>query len=178
MPKLKKEKGSTRVRKSELIRNISTIFIENSENAYNFKQISTLLNIKSDSQRVFINQLLYQLVDEDFLTEISKGKFRLNSRGSYITGTIDRHGAKTYLIPEDGGETIFISEQKINTAMRNDKVKAHLYARRKGQEPEGEVVEIIQRAQDTFVGELDVSDNYAFLVVSNRIINNDIFIYL
>ena len=106
MPKLKKEKGSTRVRKSELIRNISTIFIENSENAYNFKQISTLLNIKSDSQRVFINQLLYQLVDEDFLTEISKGKFRLNSRGSYITGTIDRHGAKTYLIPEDGGETI------------------------------------------------------------------------
>ena len=176
MPKLKKEKGSTRVRKSELIRNISTIFIENSENAYNFKQISTLLNIKSDSQRVFINQLLYQLVDEDFLTEISKGKFRLNSRGSYITGTIDRHGAKTYLIPEDGGETIFISEQKINTAMRNDKVKAHLYARRKGQEPEGEVVEIIQRAQDTFVGELDVSDNYAFLVVSNRIINNDIFI--
>jgi len=176
MPKQKKEKGSTRVRKSELVRNISTIFIENSANTYNFKQISTLLNIKSDSQRVFINQLLYQLVDENFLTEISKGKFRLNSRGSYITGTIDRHGAKTYLIPEDGGETIFISEQKINTAMRNDKVKAHLYARRKGQEPEGEVVEIIQRAQDTFVGELDVSDNYAFLVVSNRIINNDIFI--
>ena len=135
-----------------------------------------MLNITSDSQRAFVNQLLYQLAEEDYLKEISRGKFRINSRGGYITGTIDRHGVKTYLIPEDGGEMIFISEQKTNTAMRNDKVKARLYAQRKGQEPEGEVAEIIKRAQDTFVGELDVSENYAFLIISNRIINNDIFI--
>jgi len=176
MSKRNKNSGSTRERKSDLIRNISNIFSENAEKTYNYKQISTLLNITSDSQRAFVNQLLYQLAEEDFLKEISRGKFRINSRGGYITGTIDRHGVKTYLIPEDGGEMIFISEQKTNTAMRNDVVKARLYAQRKGQEPEGEVVEIIKRAQDTFVGELDVSDNYAFLIISNRIINNDIFI--
>ena len=176
MSKRNKNTGSTRERKSDLIRNISNIFSDNAEKTYNYKQISTLLNITSDSQRAFVNQLLYQLADEDYLKEISRGKFRINSRGGYITGTIDRHGVKTYLIPEDGGEMIFISEQKTNTAMRNDKVKARLYAQRKGQEPEGEVAEIIKRAQDTFVGELDVSENYAFLIISNRIINNDIFI--
>lgn len=176
MSKPKKQSGSTRIRKSELLQNISRIFIENTDKIYNYKQISTLLNISSESQRVFINQLLSQLADEGFLSKISIDKYKLNSRGSIITGTIDRHGAKTYLVPDDGGEMIFISEQKSNTAMRRDNVKAHLYARRKGQEPEGEVIEIIKRAQDTFVGELDVSENYAFLIISNRIINNDIFI--
>jgi ribonuclease R len=135
-----------------------------------------MLNIKSESQRAFINQLLYELSDEDFLVEISRGKFKVNSRGGYIEGTIDRQGVKSFLIPDDGGEPVFIPERKTNHALLNDKVKVFLYAHRKGQQPEGEVVEITKRAKDTFVGILDVSDNYAFLIVDNRIMTNDIFI--
>lgn len=171
-----KENGSTRVRKSELIRNIINIFNENAEKTYNYKQISTLLNIKSESQRVFINQLLYELLDEDFLTEISRGKFKVNSRGGYIEGIIDRQGVKTFLLPDDGGEPVFIPERKTNHALLNDRVKVFLYARRKGQMPEGEVVEVIKRAKDTFVGILEVSENFAFLISDNRVMTNDVFI--
>lgn len=174
--KRKKQGGSTRVRKSELIRNIVNIFNENPEKTFNYKQISTLTDIKAESQRVFVNELLYQLWDEDFLVEISRGKFKLNSRGGYITGTIDRQGVKTYLIPDDGGDPVFIPERKTNHALLNDKVKVFLYARRKGQLPEGEVVDIMERAKDTFVGILDVSENFAFLVCDNRVLTNDVFI--
>ncbi|MEA4936689.1 MAG: ribonuclease R [Paludibacter sp.] len=174
--KRKKQGGSTRVRKSELIRNIANIFNENPEKTFNYKQIATLLDIKAESQRVFVNELLYQLWDEDFLVEISRGKFKLNSRGGYITGTIDRQGVKTYLIPDDGGDPVFIPERKTNHALLNDKVKVFLYARRKGQLPEGEVVDIMERAKDTFVGILDVSENFAFLVCDNRVLTNDVFI--
>ena len=174
--KRKKQGGSTRVRKSELIRNIVNIFNENPEKTFNYKQISTLLDVKAESQRVFVNELLYQLWDEDFLVEISRGKFKINSRGGYITGTIDRQGVKTYLIPDDGGEPVFIPERKTNHALLNDKVKVFLYARRKGQLPEGEVVDIMERAKDTFVGILDVSENFAFLVCDNRVLTNDVFI--
>lgn len=176
MSKSKRSAQSTRVRKTELVRNIINVFNENTEKTFNYKQISTLLNIKSESQRIFINQLLYELLDEDFLVEISKGKFKANSRGGYIEGTIERQGVKTYLIPDDGGELVFIPERKTNHALLNDKVKVFLYAHRKGQQPEGEVVEVIKRAKDTFVGILDVSDNYAFLTLDNRIMTNDIFI--
>lgn len=72
MSKRNKNSGSTRVRKTDLIRNISNIFSENPEKTYNYKQISTLLNITSESQRVFVNQLLYELADEDYLKEISR----------------------------------------------------------------------------------------------------------
>lgn len=172
----RKENSSTRVRKSELVRNIINIFNENTDKTFDYKQVSKLLNIKSESQRIFINQLMYELLDEDFLVEISRGKFKINSRGGYITGVIDRQGVKTYLIPDDGGENVFIPERKTNHALLNDKVKVFLYAGRKGQMPEGEVVEIIRRAKDTFVGILEVSDNFAFLISDNRVMTNDIFI--
>ena len=176
MSKKKKPVQSTRVNKKELVRNIINIFNENAEKTFNYKQISTFLDVKSESQRIFINQLLYELLDEDFLVEISRGKFKVNSRGGYIEGVIDRQGVKTFLIPDDGGEMVFIPERKTNHALLKDKVKVFLYASRKGQQPEGEVVEIIKRAQDTFVGILDVSENYAFLTLDNRIMTNDIFI--
>ena len=174
--KRKKSGASTKMNKKELVRNIINVFNENTEKTFNYKQISTLLEIKSESQRIFINQLLYELLDEDFLVEISRGKFKVNSRGGYIEGIIDRQGVKTYLIPDDGGEPVFIPERKTNHALLNDRVKVFLYAHRKGQQPEGEVVEITKRAKDTFVGILDVSDNYAFLMLDNRIMTNDIFI--
>ena len=178
MKKNKKQKdtGSTKVRKSELLRNIVHIFQQEPEKNYNYKQISTLIGIASESQRIFVNQLLHELVEEDFLVEPSRGKFKMNSRGGYITGTIDRQGVKTYLLPDDGGEPVFIPERKTNHALLNDKVKVFLYARRKHQSPEGEVVEIVKRAKDTFVGILQVSDNYAFLLCDNKVITNDIFI--
>ena len=177
MSKKRKRTGqSTKMNKKELVRNIINIFNENQEKTFNYKQISSLLDIKSESQRVFVNQLLYELLEEDFLLEISRGKFKVNSRGGYITGTIERQGVKTYLNPDDGGDMVFIPERKTNHALLNDKVKVFLYARRKGQMPEGEVVEIVKRAQDTFVGVLDVSDNYAFLILDNKVSTNDIFI--
>jgi len=171
-----KKDSSTRIRKSELIRNIINIFNENTDKTFNYKQISALLEIKAESQKIFINQLLYELLEEDYLVEISRGKFKVNSRGGYIEGVIDRQGVKTFLIPDDGGEMVFIPERKTNHALLKDKVKVFLYARRKGMQPEGEVVEILKRAQDTFVGILDVSENYAFLTLDNRIMTNDIFI--
>lgn len=171
-----KNSGSTRVRKTELVRNIINIFNENPDKTFNYKQMSTLLDIKSESQRIFVNQLLYELLEEDFLVEISRGKFKANSRGGYVTGIIEREGVKTYLLPDDGGERVFIPERKTNHALLNDKVKVFLYASRKGKGPEGEVTEVIKRAKDTFVGILEVSDNFAFLISDNRVMTTDVFI--
>lgn len=174
--KKRPKKQSTRVNKKELVRNIVNIFNENSEKTFNYKQMSTLLDIKSESQRIFVNQLMYELLEEEYLVEISRGKFKLNSRGGFIEGKIDRQGVKTYLIPDDGGEPVFIPERKTNHAFLNDRVKVFLYARRKGQMPEGEVIEITKRAKDTFVGILEVLDNFAFLISDNKVLTNDIFI--
>lgn len=174
-----KKKDKTKkngLKKNELARNIIAVFKENPDKTFNYKQLSSLFGIKGDSQRIIVNDILYELRDEDVLTEVARGKFKLNSRDGYITGTIERRGVKTYLLPEDGGEEVFIPERKTNHAMNGDFVNVYLYARRRGHPLEGEVVEVIKRAKDTFVGILEKSNIGMFLLLDNKIATNDIFI--
>lgn len=176
MAKSRKRNESTRLRKSELLQKISNIFIENPEKTFNYKQISNILEIRTDSQRGFVTELLYELSYDGFLNEISHAKFKLSSRGGYVTGQFTREGVKSFVEPEDGGEPIFIPDKKTGTAMLNDTVKVFLYAQRRGRGPEGEVVEVLKRAQDTFVGILEVSENFAFLNVQSKVLLSDILI--
>lgn len=176
MKRSNKKPPRRQLKKNDLARSITNIFTENPERNYNYKQISALLDVKSDTQRGLVNQLLYDLREENFLVEISRGKFKLNSRGGYVTGTVERQGVKTYVVADETNDMIFIPEKKIGTAMLNDRVKVFLYAGRKGRGPEGEIVEVLKRSQDTFVGTLEVSPNFAFLNVNNKALNSDILI--
>lgn len=176
MVKSRKRNESTRLRKSDLLQQISNIFIDSPEKTFNYKQISNMLEIRNESQRGFVNDLLYELGLDGFLNEISRGKFKLSSRGGYVTGKFIREGVKSFVAPDDGGEPIFIPDKKTGTAMLNDLVKVFLYAQRKGRGPEGEVVEVLKRAQDKFVGILEVSENFAFLNVQSKVLLSDILI--
>lgn len=51
-----------------------------------------------------------------------------------------------------------------------------MLARRAGHTREAEVTEILERANDTFVGQLQVERGYGFLVTESRSLANDIFI--
>ena len=176
MSKKKKIPSNQRISKKELVQKIITVFNENPDKTFNYKQMSAVLNIKSDMQRMFVGEIMLELSDEDFIVKISRGKYKLNPRGGYIEGKIERRGVKMYLVPDDEGEAVFIPERKTMHALSGDRAKVFLFARRRGQEPEGEVVEILKRSKDTFVGVLDVSPNYAFLTLDNRVMNSDIFI--
>ena len=61
--------------------------------------------------------------------------------------------------------------------MAGDKVRIAFYAKRRGREAEGEVIEILERANDTFVGTLEVAKIPTLsLSRKNRTLANDIFI--
>jgi ribonuclease R len=165
-----------RIKKADLKRAISHLFNQEPNRAFNYKQVSHALTLTTTPLKQLAADVLTELTDNGFLIEIERGKFRLNVRGGNISGTIDRTSRKNYLIPDDGGAPIFISERNMNRAMDKDYVKAFLYAGRKGRQPEAEVLEIVKRAKETFVGVLDMSGPYAFLVVDKKYLSNDIFI--
>ncbi len=176
MKKISNKKTQTGLRKSQLVQNIVNTFTENPQQTFNYKQLCSIFALKSESQRILVHDILWDLWETEFLAEVSRGKYKLNARNAHITGVIVRRGVKTYLLPEDGGEEIFIPERKTNHAISGDTVKVFLYARRKGQSLEGEVVELLKRAKDTFVGVLDVKEHSAFVIVDNKIMSNDIYI--
>jgi len=144
---------------------------------YNYKQLASQLGLDTMPEKQLLMNVLDDLTLQEMITEIERGKYKLNTRGGYVEGVIDRQkSGKNYLIPDDGAEPIFIADRRLRQAMNKDRVKVFLYAHRPGTELEGEVVEIVKRAQENFVGILQVSKSYAFLRVDNRILSSDIFI--
>ena len=141
------------------------------------KYIFSELHLTTHPQKMLCADLLHDLSDDDYISEIEKGKFRLNNHGTEMIGTFQRKSnGKNSFIPEGGGDPIFVAERNSAHAMNNDKVKITFYAKRKNKDAEGEVIEILERANDTFVGTLEVAKSYAFLVTENRTLANDIFI--
>ncbi|KAA6325294.1 Ribonuclease R, partial [termite gut metagenome] len=107
-----------------------------------------------------------------------KHQSRLNHRQMEITGTFYRKSnGKNSFAPDEGEEkAVFIAERNSAHAMNKDRVRIALYAKRQDFSAEGKVIEILERANDTFVGTLEVTKRYAFLVTENRTLANDIFI--
>ena len=79
-------------------------------------------------------------------------------------------------MPDDGGQSILVCERNSLHALDGDRVKVTMLARRNGHTREAEVIEILERAKDTFVGELQVEKGFGFLITEDRSLATDIFI--
>lgn len=173
----KEKKAGKRMSKKELAALLIDFFHAKSSETLSMKYIFSELRLTTHPQKMLCVDILHDLLADDYISEVEKGKFRLNNHGTEMTGTFQRKSnGKNSFIPEGGGEPIFVAERNSAHAMNNDKVKIAFYAKRKNREAEGEVIEILERANDTFVGTLEVAKSYAFLVTENRTLANDIFI--
>lgn len=165
------------MKKKDIAINMMEVFKESPYKLFNYKQLASAINVKSQTDKRNVQQVLNELVALGSIEEMDRGKFRFSSKSKFVIGIIDKNSnGKTHLIPEDGGEKIFIADRNVNRAMKNDTVKVLLYAARKNRQPEGEVVEIIKRSRETFVGVLSIKNNVAFVIIDNRILNADIYI--
>ena len=176
---VKKKKKTKIIKKQDLKKLIKELFNKYPKRTFNYKQVAGLLEVKKQGGRQMVQLILNELFENGYTTEVAAGKYKLMSRGSYITGIIDmtRKGA-AYLIPDDEGEDVFIAQANMNRALNGDHVKVLQFARRKHHQPEGEVVEILKRKKNTFVGVVDISNGFAFLVVDSKAMPHDIFIPL
>lgn len=173
----KEKKGKKHMKKKALVSAVVAAFQASPKELFNYKQISKTIGVESQQEKLLVCDILADLAEDDFLVEIDRGRYRLNGLGTVATGTFERRSnGKNSFIPEDGGTPIFVAERNSGHAMDGDKVKVQLLARRKGCQPEAEVVEIIEHRESSFVGTLQVTKGFAFLITENKKLANDIFI--
>lgn len=171
------QRAKKRKNKSQLITSVLNFFNNNSNKSYNYKQVASDLGCKDEAERLLIRTILAELKEDAFILETEKGKFKSNTRGILLEGRFERRSSgKNFFIPDDESENILIAERNSGHAMNGDKVRIQMLARRKGKAPEGEVIDILERAQTRFVGVLDVRKHFAFLIMDSKILANDIFI--
>lgn len=177
MKKTREKKAGKRMTKKQLTEILMDLFQQHPAEELSQKYIFDTLRLTTHPLKMLCMEILYDFIADDFIKESSKHRYKLQNRGVEMTGTFQRKSnGKNTFIPDDGGEPILIAERNSAHALNGDKVKVSFFARRKRHMIEAEVVEILERSNDTFVGTLDITSQYAFLLTESRTLANDIFI--
>ncbi len=184
MSKKKNKKGGFKKIKAEtfnkkkLKNSIITILYGEPGKTVNYKQISTWLGIKDMETRKLVNAVLQELHDDGYLEQIVRGKYKLKAKSGTVIGIVDMQSQGfAYVNSDEVERPILISSRNLNHAMAGDKVSVRLFAARKKHDLEGEIIEIIERAKSVFVGTVQTSRNFAFLIPAGKV-GFDIFIPL
>ena len=172
---------------NKFVRSVLKVFQANPATGFNYKQVASKLGISDKASKELVVGIIERLYDSGQLIQNRKGKYQSKSGAelsgkevkTYITGKVDmKKTGKAYVIPDDKSEDVFIGPLNTGHALHGDDVKVYLFPMRKGKKREGQIVEIIRRKKKQFVGTIEVSKNYAFLVPDSTTMPVDIFIPL
>ncbi len=183
MSKKNKKKRNSRKKnlpvynKRTLRKFILDIFRIRAGESLNYKQIAKKLGIVDVRTKQLVSEVLESLAKDGKIEQTQRGKYKYLASGSTVTGRIDmtKNGA-AYLIQDDDDEDIYIARENMHQALHGDIVEVCVWARFKKKAPVGEVTKIIKRKKNEFVGIVSISNNYAFLEVTERHMPYDLFI--
>jgi len=180
----KKHKKNRR-QKGALAGIILSIFSENPFRAFNYRQVTRQLGLKDQASKDLVFNILEELKLAGELNEAKPGKYMLNAESlteiantkKYVTGIVDmKKTGKAYIVSDEGGDDIYIAANNVNHALHDDHVKVFIFPKRGGHKREGQIVEILERRKGTYVGILEVSKNFGFVLPDNDTMPYDIFI--
>ena len=164
-----------RMKKNELRDKIMEFLLKEYRQAFNYKQISHGIGISPAFRDDVINMLDALVATED-ISEVSFGKYKAKSnRGIETEGIfVRRKNGRNSVLIED--EEILVAERNSMHALNGDKVRVVISAVTRGQEPEAQVVDILEKKDQNFVGNLKVEKNYASVITDSRNLAADIVI--
>lgn len=159
----------------EFVERVMNHFRRNAREVYNYRQVAKAVGAVTTPEKQLITQILEAFTQNEILQEVERGRYRFKSTGTLIVGTFERHRyGNNSVTPDDGSAEILIAPTNSMRAMQGDIVEVQLFARRKGRTREGEVVSILQRKRETFVGKLKINGSTGFVFIDEREVNNGI----
>lgn len=147
---------------------------------FSFKQIFKKLHFRDKKSRVAMSGLLEQLEKSHQVKKLRNGTFRYNASRDqkYTVGKVDYVSSRyAFIVTEEFDEDIRVKSEDLGNAFDGDTVKIVIFGAAKGDgRLEGAVTEIIARGRTEFVGKIEMSPRYAFVIPDSRKMYTDIFV--
>lgn len=124
-------------------------------------------------------KVLDEMEKEGIIFQTKSGRYGLVSKMNLVVGKLEgNEKGYVFLIPDDKTrEDIFIPAEGTNGAMDGDRVVVKIInSGMVDKRDEGEVVKILERANNTIVGTYEDSKNFGFVIPDNSKISYDVFI--
>lgn len=168
-PKVKGKKLSTR----DLQREVLRLYRRHPKKQFNPRQVIKKLKIANNKDAV--QHAIEKLVEDNALT--AKDNYRYQVRRDYVPareqqfaeGRVDmtRSGA-AYVVVQDREDDIYVAPKFVNNALNGDVVKVRFWKPRGRFKAEGEIVEIIERATEHFVGIYQEYSKYGLVTIEGK----------
>ena len=173
----KGKKGGKHITKKQLTKELVDFFSGQPGKTLSFKEIFRSMHLSTHPAKMLAIDIMEEMAWDDFLTKVSDTSYQLNTKGQVQEGTfIRKANGKNSFIPDGGDKPIFVAERNSMGALNGDHVKVSFMARRQKHIKEAQVIEILRRAKDQFVGRLRVDKDIAFCVPQDNSLAHDILI--
>lgn len=177
-----KKKSNPKI--SNFTKGVFDLLDRNPGRSFSIKQIALKLVLKKREDVKQVTKLLFELAEQGRVSQLANGEFTgtktggTKGSGQEETGVVDHVSSRfAYIRRGDDRADIFIKGKDLGGAFNGDTVKFVVLPTRHGEHEEGRVTEVITRSRNTFVGKLELSRSYAFVVPDYRKVHQDFFIY-
>ncbi|MEX0883410.1 MAG: VacB/RNase II family 3'-5' exoribonuclease, partial [Cyclobacteriaceae bacterium] len=145
------------------------------------KQLIKKLNLRDAEAKKLLSETLSELLSSASISKTPRNHYSSASDPDFVIGEVDYVNSRfAFIVPEDKDkkeDDIMIKEADLKTALDGDKVRVMVFPKKgKGNRKEGKVLEIIERSRDEFVGRVEISPRFAFVVPDFKKMHHDIFI--
>ena len=178
---MKKKKKSRKARKSnlsnlKLFELLLSIFRENRNKKFNYKQVSKILNIKDIGVRIQVIEVMKHMSQQGVLEEVQRGAYRIIEKTSRVVVKIKNTNSTSVFADFDEGCEVVIRKENSCFALSGDEVEVLLLPKKRRKKQEGEVLRVIKRVKENFVGVIDDSSSNYFLVPDDKRVSFDVFL--
>ena len=173
----KERRGGKRMTKKQLAKVLEAFFNSQPDKTLTLKEIFHSLRLNTHPLKMLAMDIMDEMTWDDALTKVSDNSYKLNTNGQVQEGRfVRKSNGKNSFIPDGSDKPIFVSERNSMSALTGDRVRVSMMARRRNHIKEAQVIEILQRAKDQFVGRLRVDKDIAFLVTAENTMAQNILI--
>ncbi|MEO5701031.1 MAG: ribonuclease R [Casimicrobiaceae bacterium] len=139
-------------------------------------ELAALLEVKKRAREAFAGRVRAMERDGQLLTN-RKGDLCVLAKLDLVTGVVQGHpDGYGFLRPEGGSADLFLSAKEMHKVLHGDRASARVIGLDRRGRPEGEIVDVIERANTHVVGRLYEEHGVCFVVAENRRINQDLLV--
>ncbi|AKP51513.1 ribonuclease R [Cyclobacterium amurskyense] len=176
-----KSKGNKPTDLEHLKLKLTQFFDNNFGEDFAEKQLIKKLILRDAATKKLLSPALQELVDEGRISRNPRNHYSSASDPEFVIGEVDFVNARfAFVIPnnhEKKEDDIMVKEADLKSALDGDKVRVMILPKKgRGNRREGKVLEILERSRDEFVGRIEISPRFAFVVPDFKKMHHDIFV--
>ncbi len=156
-----------------------SFFELNDFRTYSMNQVYKAFAVRDRKTKEIFSDVIEYLVKENRLDRLGDGSFQYLKQANQVVGKLDHVNQRFgFIVGEAGEQDVWVASKDLNDAQDGDTVRVRLLPMRnkKNTRPEGEVIEIIEHANKSLVGTIQITPHYAFVVPDSKKIYQDIYI--